>query len=250
MRSSANAEDIPGFDGAGLYNSYSVNMEKVDNPDGSCLEVPDDDSAGDLDAKTDMKPKTVNCAVKGVYASLWSKRGVEERSFARLDHQTVAMGVAVVPKYDLDSPVTANSVVVTRVLNSRDVYGYMMSIQKDNNLVTNPDAGTWTEVTISAFVNDSEPVSFTTTRFAKPVKDGPVLTGNVMTRANMLKLTDISKAVELAYCRFKPTYYPGDASQCTYGIVDPEKPKSLDMEFKFLANGRFVCKQVREFSGR
>lgn len=47
------------------------------------------------------------------------------------------------------------------VLNSKDVYGYMMSIQKGNNLVTNPDPGTVTEVTISAFISETEPVSFT-----------------------------------------------------------------------------------------
>ena len=32
--------------------------------------------------------------------------------------------------------------------------------------------------------------------------------------------------------------------------VDAEKPKSLDMELKVLANGQLVCKQVREFGGR
>ena len=32
--------------------------------------------------------------------------------------------------------------------------------------------------------------------------------------------------------------------------ISVDKESSLDMEFKLLANGHFVCKQVREFSGR
>jgi hypothetical protein len=53
--------------------------------------------------------------------------------------------------------------------------------------------------------------------------------------------------VEKAYCAADPTYYPGD---CDFVVVDSDKPKSLDMEFKLLENGQFVCKQVREFAGR
>jgi hypothetical protein len=42
-------------------------------------------------------------------------------------------------------------------------------------------------------------------------------------------------------------YYDGD---CRWVWLDNEKEKSLDMEFKFLANGHFVMKQSREFHGR
>ena len=33
VRSSANAEDIPNFDGAGLHDSYAATVAKKDNPD-------------------------------------------------------------------------------------------------------------------------------------------------------------------------------------------------------------------------
>ena len=56
----------------------------------------------------------------------------------------------------------------------------------------------------------------------------------------------ISQAVEEAYCRAKPDYYQGD---CGFVSVDVRKPKSLDMEFKYLESQHFVCKQVREFAG-
>ena len=114
----------------------------------------------------------MGCAVKGVYASLWNKRAVEERSFARIDQRTIAMGLAIVPAYDTESEVAANAVVVTRVLNTDDVFGYSLSVQQGNNLVTNPDPGTYSEVTIAGFISDDEPTSLTVTRFAKPTAGG------------------------------------------------------------------------------
>src|SRR5205085_2922366 len=59
IRSSANAEDIPGFDGAGLYDSFRGDLDNMSTK--ACrLEVDEDD--GELE----MKPKTVGCAIKGV----------------------------------------------------------------------------------------------------------------------------------------------------------------------------------------
>ena len=39
VRSSANAEDIPGFDGAGLHDSFSANPEKKDKGRDVCQTV-------------------------------------------------------------------------------------------------------------------------------------------------------------------------------------------------------------------
>jgi len=244
VRSSANAEDIPNFDGAGLHDSYAADVAKKGKADQPCKV--EEETEG-VEVKRKVKPKTVGCAVKGVYASLWNKRAIEERSFARIDHASVAMGSALVPSYDLESEVAANAVVITRVVNATGVYGYSLSIQKGNNLVTNPDPGTWTEVTVAGIGLGDEPTSLTVTRFAKPVKEEPELTEPVLDRENTLRLVAIAMAVERAYCAADPTYYPGD---CEFVVVDNDKPKSLDMEFKILENGRFVCKQVREFAGR
>lgn len=244
VRSSANAEDIPNFDGAGLHDSYSATVAKKNNPDDSC-QVEEDADGNEVKRK--VKPKSVTCALKGVYASLWNKRAIEERTFARIDHATVAMGSAVVPTYDTESPVVANAVVITRVVNASGVYGYSLSVQDGNNLVTNPDPGTWSEVSVAAIGLGDEPTSITITRYAKPAKDGPVRTTPVLSREKTLELVGIAMAVEKAYCAADPTYYSGD---CEFVVVDSDKPKSLDMEFKLLENGRFVCKQVREFAGR
>lgn len=248
LRSSANAEDVENFDGAGLHDSYAAKLDKTDKPDHKCIlkADTDDGESGEL-VKMEVSPKTVACAMKGVYASLWNKRAIEERTFARIDHASVAMGLAVLPTYDTEAPVTANSVVVTRVINAPEVIGYSLSIQKDNNTVTNPTPGTWSEVVIAAMGVGDEP-SFTTMRFAKPTANSPELKEAVMKKEEMLMMTNLVKKIEVAYCRAKPEYYPrGD---CNFVPLDSSKPKSLDMEMKYLQNGHFVLKQVREFGGK
>jgi len=245
VRSSANAEDIPNFDGAGLHDSFAADTDKRDRPIGSCLIEEEDEEGGEVKRK--VKPKSVGCAVKGVYASLWNKRAVEERFFARIDQTDIAMGLAIVPAYDLESEIAANTVVVTRVLNTDDVFGYSLSVQEGNNLVTNPDPGTHSEVTIAAFLGDDEPTSLTVTRFAKPTPDAPVRTEPVLSTERMLELVDVAKAVEEAYCRAKPDFFDGD---CRFVTSASDKEAALDLEAKILENGHLFYKQVREFGGR
>jgi hypothetical protein len=67
-----------------------------------------------------------------------------------------------------------------------------------------------------------------------------------MTEPQLSGIVDLVKAVEVAYCKVKTGYYPGD---CKYVWLDETKPRSLDVEFKFLENGQFVLKQMREFHG-
>ncbi|MFP5417309.1 MAG: PEP/pyruvate-binding domain-containing protein [Actinomycetes bacterium] len=245
VRSSANAEDIPGFDGAGLHDSYSVKTKVRDEPCQQCRVEVEVEEDGEVNHKVD--PRSLACAVRAVYASLWNRRAIDERWFARIDQTTVAMGLALVAAYDTESEVVANAVVITRVLNTDAVYGYSLSLQSGNNLVTNPTPGTHSEVTIAAFISDEEPISFTTTRFAKPDADAPALTSPVLSAEAMTALVDLVRTVERAYCAAEPDYYPGDCGSVT---SDNTKPRSLDLEVKVLANGQFVIKQVREFGGR
>jgi pyruvate phosphate dikinase-like enzyme len=246
VRSSANAEDIPNFDGAGLHDSFAANPDKKDNAAHTCSFEVDPEEGGEVKRK--VRPKSVACAIKGVYASLWNKRAIEERNFARIDPASVAMGIAIVPAYDIEDDVAANGVVITRVINARGVFGYSLSVQEGNNLVTNPDPGTYSEVTVAALGLGEEPTSLTVTRFAKPTREGAERTAPVLPRERLLELVNLARAVEQAYCRAKPAYYPG--GDCDFVPLDDEKPKSLDMEIKILANDRLVFKQVREFGGR
>jgi hypothetical protein len=218
-------------------------MATADNADFSCTVVA---GAVGVDTKLEVEPKTVQCALKGVWASLWNKRAIEERSFARLDHSTVGMGIAIVAKYDLDSDEIANSVLVTRVINNEGLYGYSFSSQQGENLVTNPTPGTYSENVIAGFIGNCAPPTFTVTRYATPVAGQPKLTHKVLPDAQMVQMLDLTKAVETAYCKAKPGYY---ANACDQVTVDPTKPTALDLELKILANGHLVFKQVREFAG-
>ncbi len=240
VRSSANAEDMPNFDGAGLYASFAANLKKEGDGDAPCKVV----SEG---VKSKVKPKTLACAMKAVFASTWNKRAIEERTFARLDHGTALMGFAIVPDYELEEPVAANAVVVTRVINSRNVYGYTFATQQGNVLVTNPDPGTLAENVIAAFNEPGEPASFAVTRFATPVAGQPPLKKTVLGDEALHKLVEIIRTAEVAYCRARPDYYPND---CNYAPADPDKVRALDFELKVMESGQFVCKQMREFSGR
>jgi hypothetical protein len=242
FRSSANAEDIPNFDGAGLHDSFAVKLSSVDQPDMACrIETEQDGPV----TKLEIKPKTPQCGIKGVFASLWNTRAIEERSFARLDHATAGMGIAVVPAYDTESEVAANGVLITRAVNT-DFLAYTLSLQKDNNLVTNPNPGTISEMSLAMFGAVDRPARFTTVRFATPAAGQPALTTSVMDEATKTQITELAKVVEQAYCKAKPGYYTGD---CRSVWLDDSKPRSLDMEFKLLENGQFVLKQAREFHG-
>jgi hypothetical protein len=243
VRSSSNAEDVPNFDGAGLYDSFSAEPAKPDNADGSCRIEVEQDGA---ETKAKVKPKTVQCAVKAVYASLWNRRAVEERSFARLDHQTSGMGLSIVPAYDIEDDVAANAVVITRVINSDDIMGYTLSVQQGNNLVTNPLPGTIAQTSIATFADIDRPVRFTMTRHATPAAGQAPLPGSVLPDDKLAEIVSAVQSVEQAYCRAKPGY---SATDCKWVAFDNQKERSLDLEVKILANGHLIIKQVREFHG-
>lgn len=74
FRSSTNAEDLPGFTGAGLYRSIVVPAHASD--------------------------AQVEAAIRQVWASVWLQGAFEERDWYRVDHRRVAMGILAQPFVD------------------------------------------------------------------------------------------------------------------------------------------------------
>lgn len=250
IRSSANTEDIDGFNGAGLHDSFSAKLSKSLENTRNCTIVEKlDEETGLLEEK--ISPKSLSCAVKAVYASLWSLRAVRERSYRRFDHRYAQMGLAIQPTYKFrpETSITANSVLITRVIGATSVYGQQASNQVGNGLVTNPTPNTRSELLNITFQSNETNFGINIIQFAKPKAESPALTTTVMSREQNLLMSEIGRTVEKAYCRAKnETYFPG--RNCKYVTNSVKKPSALDMEFKHFSNGETLIKQVRTFSGK
>lgn len=107
FRSSTNAEDLPGFTGAGLYRSIVV-------------------SGGASEAE-------IADALRRVWASVWLSGAYEERDWYRIDHREVAMGVLIQPFVD---GAVANGVAITANPFYEARPGYFINAQALGGSVT------------------------------------------------------------------------------------------------------------------
>jgi pyruvate,water dikinase len=112
FRSSTNAEDIEGFNGAGLYESKTGIV-------------------GD-------SIKSFEKAIKQVWASVWNESSYWEREIFGIDQSNIAMGVLVHRSFPDE---LANGVVITKNLFRKDFSGITVNIQKDENSVVKPNKG-------------------------------------------------------------------------------------------------------------
>lgn len=140
LRSSTNNEDLPGFSGAGLYDSFTHR--------------PDEGH--------------ISKSVKQVFASMWNYRAFEERDFYRVDHMSVAMGILVHPNFKGER---ANGVAVSDDILYQTAASYYVNAQVGEDLVTNPDeASVPEELVLAWYEEDGDRVMRTSNRNAgKPM---------------------------------------------------------------------------------
>ncbi|MBF4470073.1 PEP/pyruvate-binding domain-containing protein [Flavobacterium sp. HJJ] len=112
FRSSTNAEDIDGFNGAGLYESKTGIV-------------------GD-------SIKSFEKAIKQVWASVWNESSYWEREIFGIDQNNIAMGVLVHRSFPDE---LVNGVVITTNLFRKDFEGITVNVQKGENSVVKPNKG-------------------------------------------------------------------------------------------------------------
>lgn len=190
FRSSTNAEDLEDFSGAGLYSSYSA---KKDNPN-----------------------KTIDRAIKKVWASLWNWRAFEERSYYNIVHTSCAMGILVHRSFPDED---ANGVVVTKNLYNTNP-GFIVNVQHKEHSIVFPEPDilhdqlilfTWSIVPNQDFM-----VEYLT------FSNIPELNGStVMTEEELFELG--------AYCKALKEYF---YQQVPHNCNCSERDFGLDIEFK------------------
>lgn len=196
FRSSTNAEDLGDFNGAGLYDSKSAVL-------------------GDTG-------KTVEEAIKKVWASVWSEAAYNEREIFNISQGSVAMGILVHRSFPEE---VANGVVITENIY-RETEGITVNVQKGESSVVLPEKGVGTEI-FAAYVYDQPPwngqlvVDYTSHSPLNNYKP-------ILTQAEMEKLFLACKDIDVGMYR----YWQRDAV--------------CDIEFKLVGERRdLYIKQVR-----
>ncbi len=200
FRSSTNAEDIEGFNGAGLYDSQTG-----------------------IVGQPDSAHKSVARAIKTVWASLWEPRAVQERALFRLDQRAVAMGVLVSRAFPDEA---ANGVALTRNLYNTINAGYVVNVQVGETSVVAPPPGVRCDQLI---IYDVLRLPFTH-QPAFPVTaeyiDRSSLTPNnqpVLAESEIRRLADCLAAIKRHYHQQVSGSWRGK----------PIEELTLDIEFKF-----------------
>lgn len=123
FRSSSTAEDIEGFNGAGLYESNTGFL------------YPDWQTGKD-------KKKTVEAALRTTWSSYYGFQAWEERTVAGIDHLTAHMGVLVHARFD-DAKEINNGVFTLELITKPgfEQAELIVNVQKGSLSVTNPEPG-------------------------------------------------------------------------------------------------------------
>lgn len=149
FRSSTNAEDVKGFNGAGLYDSKTGSL--VDST------------------------RSVEKAISTVWASLWDDRAFAEREYFKIDQRSVAMGILVHRAFGEE---LSNGVAITRHMYRNNYPAFTINAQVGEISVVTPPDNTSCDEVIAGLgeVTGSKEVSIEYIMRSNLSKDKPVLT--------------------------------------------------------------------------
>lgn len=208
FRSSTNAEDAFGFSGAGLYESHTG--------------IPGD------------SVKTVERAIKKVWASLWLEQAVNERLLRGISHASVGMGILVHRSFPEEA---VNGVVISKNIYRDMFLGVTVNCQKGDVPVVDPPHGVVCDQVVVyenhsfAGIGDAiEVVANSSINGGKPV----------MTEEELRHLEDQVSKIRYYYWK---NFYLGK-------IMKPYEQFHIDVEFKLNGPNRTLyIKQVRVYNG-
>jgi hypothetical protein len=170
FRSSTNAEDINGFNGAGLYDSESATPGDATDP--------------------------VDVAVKVVWASLWSYRAYEEREYYSIPH--IDIGMALLCHHSFPDE-EANGVAITA--NIYDTTGmepaFYVNVQLGEESVVQPDPGVSSDVFLYYYDMPGQPVVYLAS--SSLVEPGETVLSHAQTYA-------LGQALSAIHSTFYPVY--------------------------------------------
>lgn len=211
FRSSTNAEDIDGFNGAGLYTSKTGWVTDT------------------------AKHKTVEKAIRKVWASVWNFRAFQEREFFGIPQDQVAMGILAHRSFPDES---ANGVAITKNLYRKSYYGFVINVQQGEVSVVSPPDNVICDQLIC--YSDTKIDFFTEKAIVEYLSHSSLTDGkSVLTRDQVTHLTR-----QLA--RIKEHYYYN-----VRGIKKPINYKDFALDIEFKIDGpedQLYIKQVRVYN--
>ena len=210
FRSSSNAEDNSNFNGAGLYTSTTgiVGDEK----------------------------KSIEKAVKKVWASLWTLKAFKERAYFNINQNHAAMAILVHQAFDDE---IINGVAITKNLYRSYEAGIVINIQKGEEEVVSPKANVISEQVISYMnVNAS---FYDNTRSADWISYSSLSPNESLITTE--ELFELTKQLE----RIKNHFY----NKCGFWSKYNYSDFAMDVEFKLILDKtgkrKFIIKQARPF---
>jgi pyruvate, water dikinase len=200
FRSSSNAEDLEGFNGAGLYSSTSAKL---------------------LDSN-----KTIAEAIAKIWASVWNYEAWQERSLFGIDQNSVKMAILVHVGFPDED---ANGVAITKHLYRNDFPAFTINVQVGEVSVVAPPEG----------VSCDQIILISSSNFiAEPgdVYEQYITRSSINNGKNVLNNTQIKKLYQALDVIKSYIYYRTPNAYKKYTLDN----YGLDIEFKFIGEQLYI----------